>query len=115
MIRLTEWARRQGIAYVTAFRWARADKVPGPEAAHCWRCGVWLPDSEWGGGYGYGNGNGFGFGFGDGYSDGNGHGDGWGNGWGYGHGDGWGAPLPLCPDPLACAIQQAKIASRVGG
>lgn len=29
MIRLTEWARRQGIAYITAFRWAHADKIPG--------------------------------------------------------------------------------------
>ena len=29
MIRLTDWAAQQGIAYVTAFRWAHAGKVPG--------------------------------------------------------------------------------------
>ncbi len=28
-IRLTEWAERQGIAYITAFRWAHAGKIPG--------------------------------------------------------------------------------------
>jgi predicted site-specific integrase-resolvase len=29
MIRLTEWATRQGIAYITAFRWSQAGKIPG--------------------------------------------------------------------------------------
>lgn len=28
-IRLTEWANRQGIAYITAVRWAKAGKIPG--------------------------------------------------------------------------------------
>ena len=63
-----------------------------PDAAYCWRHGVWLPDSEWGGdGYGYGDGGG--------YGDGNGNGNGWGGGY-----DG---PLPLCADALTCACRQA--------
>ena len=78
-----------------------------PDAAYCWRCGVRLLGLMLGNGSGNGDGVGNGWGNGHGYSDGNGHGDGWGNGCGYGHGDGWGAPLPLCDDALACAIQQA--------
>jgi len=44
MIRLTEWARRQGIAYVTAFRWARAGKVPGLQKSITGRLFVEIPD-----------------------------------------------------------------------
>jgi putative resolvase len=29
LIRLTTWAEQQGIAYITAFRWAQAGKIPG--------------------------------------------------------------------------------------
>ncbi len=43
MIRLTEWASRQGIAYITAFRWARAGKVPGLVKAPSGRLFVNLP------------------------------------------------------------------------
>ena len=89
-----------------------------PESAYCWRCGSWLPGSDYGDGNddgtgngsgvgvgGYGNGNGYGYGYGhergDGYSWGYGYGGGNGRGYGYG------APLPLCGDVLACAIRQA--------
>ena len=83
-----------------------------PEAAYCWRCGVWLPDPQ--SDYGCGDGRGDG--------DGDGDGNGWGNGWGLGgrgygdgggddgngYGDGRGYLLPLCDDTLACAIRQAR-------
>ena len=62
-----------------------------PDAAYCWRHGVWLPGSQQGDGDGYGDGGG--------YGDGNGNGNGWGGGY-----DG---PLPLCADALTCACRQA--------
>ena len=78
------------------------------EQAHCWRCGVRLPDSR----QGDSNVNGSGGGYGDGY--GYGYGSYYGNGWGNGHGNGGngygngnGGPLPFCDDPLACAVRQA--------
>ena len=44
MIRLTEWAARQGIAYITAFRWAGRGKVPGLHRAVSGRLFVEVPD-----------------------------------------------------------------------
>lgn len=44
MIRLTEWADRQGIAYITAFRWAHLGKVPGLHRAVSGRLFVEVPD-----------------------------------------------------------------------
>lgn len=44
MIRLTEWADRQGIAYITAFRWAHRGKVPGLHRAVSGRLFVEVPD-----------------------------------------------------------------------
>lgn len=44
MIRLTDWAETQGIAYVTAFRWARMGKIPGLHRAVSNRLFVDVPD-----------------------------------------------------------------------
>lgn len=43
-IRLPEWARRQGIAYVTAYRWSRLGKVPGLHRAPSGRLFVEVDD-----------------------------------------------------------------------
>ena len=82
-----------------------------PDAAYCWRHGVWLPGSQQGDGDGYGDGGGSGNGSGNGWIDGYGYGDGGGYGYGDGNGNGWGdgydGPLPLCADALTCACRQA--------
>lgn len=44
LIRLTEWADRQGVAYITAFRWAGRGKVPGLHRAVSGRLFVDVPD-----------------------------------------------------------------------
>lgn len=44
MIRLPEWARRNGIAYITAFRWAHAGKIPGLHRTVSNRLFVEVPD-----------------------------------------------------------------------
>lgn len=44
IIRLSEWATRQGISYITAFRWSKAGKVPGLQRAPSGRLFVDLPD-----------------------------------------------------------------------
>jgi len=64
-----------------------------PDKAYCWCCGVWRPGSTTSDDRGQGNGWGHGSGDGSGFGD----GDGFGNG----------GPLPLCDDPLACAVRQA--------
>ena len=45
LIRLTEWASRQGVAYITAFRWAHAGKVPGLHRAASGRLFVDVADT----------------------------------------------------------------------
>jgi predicted site-specific integrase-resolvase len=44
MIRLTEWASQQGIAYITAFKWTKRGKVPGLHRAVSGRLFVEVPD-----------------------------------------------------------------------
>jgi predicted site-specific integrase-resolvase len=44
MIRLTEWAAQQGIAYITAFKWSQRGKVPGLHRAVSGRLFVEVPD-----------------------------------------------------------------------
>lgn len=44
LIRLTDWADRQGIAYITAFRWSRRGKVPGLHRAVSGRLFVEVAD-----------------------------------------------------------------------
>ncbi len=45
-VRLTDWPTRQGISYTTAFRWARAGKIPGLHRAVSGRLFVEVePDS----------------------------------------------------------------------
>lgn len=46
MIRLTDWAVQQGIAYITALRWAHAGKVPGLHEAVSGRLFVEVPDAQ---------------------------------------------------------------------
>lgn len=43
-IRLTDWAARQGIAYITAFRWSRLGKIPGLTSTPSGRLFVEVPD-----------------------------------------------------------------------
>lgn len=48
-IRLAEYARRQGIAFITAKRWVLADKIPGAVKAPTGRWFVEVPDANTGG------------------------------------------------------------------